>query len=127
MLIIRGRKKSKYGNIKTLVDGELIDSKLEATDYRQFKLMQAAGVISNLRRQVPFEITVTVSRNGEKPETTTLRYKADFAFVEDGKDVVYESKGAWTDLFKFKWKHVQRLYPEWEFRITPKRAKRRRR
>jgi len=127
MLIIRGRKKSKYGNIKTVVDGEVIDSKLEATDYRQFKLMQAAGIISKLRRQVPFKITVTVSRDGENPETVTLIYKADFTFVQDGKDVVYESKGPWTDSFKFKWKHVQRLYPEWEFRITPRRAKRGRR
>lgn len=45
---------SKYRNKKIVVDNIKFDSNLEATRYRQLKLLQRAKQISNLRLQVPF-------------------------------------------------------------------------
>lgn len=128
MFILRDLKRAKYRNVKTEVDGELFDSKLEANDYQDFKLLLAAGEISNLRRQVPFEFTITISRPGPYPEIQSkMVYIADFTFDEKGnpKPVAFDSKGHETKEFKFKWRHAKRLYPEWEFRKTLKNSRRR--
>lgn len=50
------QKKNKYGAIKTEVDGLVFDSKKESTEWIKFCRMEAAGMISNLKRQteMPF-------------------------------------------------------------------------
>jgi hypothetical protein len=47
---------SKYRNKKVLVDGVAFDSKKEAKRYRELKLMEDAGMISRLERQVKFDL-----------------------------------------------------------------------
>jgi hypothetical protein len=47
-------KKSKYGAVKTEVDGIMFDSKREASRYQELRLLEQAGEITNLRLQVPF-------------------------------------------------------------------------
>ncbi|WP_416330384.1 DUF1064 domain-containing protein, partial [[Clostridium] innocuum] len=49
-------KKSKYGAVKTEVDGIMFDSKREASRYQELRLLEQAGEITNLRLQVPFEL-----------------------------------------------------------------------
>ncbi|WP_416330616.1 DUF1064 domain-containing protein, partial [[Clostridium] innocuum] len=49
-------KKSKYGAVKTEVDGIKFDSKHEALRYQELRLLEQAGEITNLRLQVPFEL-----------------------------------------------------------------------
>lgn len=46
--------KSKYGSRKVTVDGITFDSKREAARYQELKLLERAGKISDLRRQVEF-------------------------------------------------------------------------
>ena len=47
-------KRSKYGAIKTEVDGIKFDSKHEASRYKELRLLEQAGEITNLRLQVPY-------------------------------------------------------------------------
>ena len=51
-------KKSKYSNRKVAVDGLMFDSKKEAARWRELRMEQSGGMISDLRRQVPFDLTV---------------------------------------------------------------------
>ena len=46
--------KSKYHNKKVMIDGIKFDSKKEANRYQELKLMQRAGIISDLQRQVKY-------------------------------------------------------------------------
>lgn len=47
-------KKSKYGAVKTEVDGITFASKHKASRYLELWLLEQAGEITNLRLQVPF-------------------------------------------------------------------------
>lgn len=54
-------KRQKYGNKKTIANGKVFASGLEARRYTELELMEKAGQIRNLQRQVPFDLIV----NGE--------------------------------------------------------------
>lgn len=45
---------SKYHSKKITVDGETFDSKKEYRRYRELLLLERAGLITNLQRQVKF-------------------------------------------------------------------------
>lgn len=79
---------NKYRNKKTVVDGITFDSRREASRYGVLKIMQAAGLITNLRLQVPYVIAV----NGQK----ICRYVADFVYLENSREVVEDVKGVRT-------------------------------
>lgn len=83
---------SKYGAIKTTVDGIEFGSKKEANRYAQLRLFERGGLISGLELQPVFPITIdgrpVMMRNGQ-----AARYTADFAYTEKGKRVVEEVKG----------------------------------
>ena len=49
-------KASKYRAVKTTIDGITFDSKKEAAEYGRLKLLEQAGVISDLELQPRFEI-----------------------------------------------------------------------
>ena len=87
---------SKYGNKPT--NG--FASKREAKRATELEALQAAGVISHLRYQVKYELAPSVVIGGRK--RPPLRYFADFVFVEDGKEVIEDSKGHRTDVYKIK-------------------------
>ena len=48
------RATSKYHAKKTTYQGQTFDSKKEATRYQELRLLQLAGEITDLQRQVPF-------------------------------------------------------------------------
>jgi hypothetical protein len=86
---------SKYRAQKT--DGYA--SKKEARRAGELKLMQSAGVISDLREQVTYEILPSMPLiKCPKP----LRYIADFAYKQDGVDVVEDVKGFKTREYRIK-------------------------
>lgn len=87
---------NKYHNKKVVVDGITFDSKKEAGRYRELKMLERAGAISDLRLQVPFELIP--KQNGER----ACLYKADFVYIKDGKMVVEDTKGIKTDVYKIK-------------------------
>ena len=47
---------SKYKSKKVMVGGEVFDSKKEYNRWRELCLLEKAGKISDLQRQVPFEL-----------------------------------------------------------------------
>lgn len=91
----------KYKNTKvTAFDGMVFDSKREYLRYCDLRMLERAGVISELSRQVYFVLAPSVVIAGrKKPE---LRYIADFTYLEDGRRVVEDAKGALTDVYKIK-------------------------
>lgn len=96
------KARAKYRNKKTVVDGIKFDSQREATRYSVLKIMQAAGVISDLRLQVPYVITV----NGLK----ICKYVADFVYVDRGRDVVEDVKGMKTPTYNLKKKLMKAVH-----------------
>lgn len=94
-------QRSKYAAVKTVVDGIKFDSKKEAKRYIELKLMERAGVISDLMLQVPFTL-FEKNEFGRK-----IKYIADFTYWEirsDGKKeyVVEDCKGYKTDVYRLK-------------------------
>lgn len=93
-------KPSKYGNHKVTIDGIKFDSKREGEHYRQLKMLEAAGRISNLTLQPSFELAPAVTIQGKKKRALT--YRADFQYTEKGKIVVVDVKGMKTDVYILK-------------------------
>lgn len=108
---------NKYGNIHTRVDDRVFDSKREAQRYQELKLLEKAGVISNLRMQPKYEL-VPKFQNREGAWERAMHYVADFEYVENGVTVVEDVKGMETQVFKVKIKMFKYLYPQYEVRIT---------
>jgi hypothetical protein len=97
------RRRSKYGAVRTVVDGINFDSKKEAIRYQELKLLERAGEITELDRQVPYRCEI----DGD----LICTYKADFQYLENGWKLVCEDvKGFRTPLFKLKKKLVQALF-----------------
>lgn len=85
------KKNNKYNNIKTItLDGIEHDSKKEAKRWMELCLLQRAGEISDLKRQVPFELIP--KQEGER----AVKYIADFVYTERGKQVVEDVKSLAT-------------------------------
>ncbi|MBY0243434.1 MAG: DUF1064 domain-containing protein [Burkholderiaceae bacterium] len=92
---------SKYRNKRIEVDGQKFDSKAELARYQQLVLLERAGRISELTRQVSFVLAPAAVVAG-KPKRA-LVYRADFQYVgEDGEVTVEDVKGALTEAYKIK-------------------------
>ena len=105
---------------RTDEDGQVYHSKAEFIRGQELRVMEQARVIEDLRRQPAFELSPAYdhpSKGRIKPEY----YLADFSYaeIETGLRVVEDVKGHETDLFKSKWKRVQKLYPDVDFRKIP--------
>jgi hypothetical protein len=88
------KKVSKYHNRRVVVDGIAFDSQREADRWGELKLMQEAGLIQDLRRQVRFPIVVN--------EQKICVYVADFVYERDGKTIVEDAKGYRTRVYQLK-------------------------
>lgn len=102
---------NKYHNKKIVVEGKTFDSKKEAERYQALKMLENANIISNLSRQVPFELIP------KQKNERAVKYIADFVYVEvtTGKIIVEDVKGFKTDVYKLKRKLFKWRYPEYEF------------
>lgn len=89
-------KRAKYRNKKAEVDGHKFDSKLEAERYKKLKIMQYAGLISNLQMQVNYELLP--KQEGERKVT----YIADFVYQQNGQTIVEDVKGRVLPVFILK-------------------------
>ena len=86
------RKVGKYKNRKLTIDGEVFDSRKEYARYRELALLQGAGQISDLKRQVKYELIPTQRIGGTVVEKSCV-YIADFVYIENGETVVEDTKG----------------------------------
>lgn len=106
---------NKYKNKKTQVDMYVFDSAKEAQRYRELKLLEKAGEISNLELQPRFLLQDSFKKNGRTYRK--VEYVADFQYIENGKTIVEDVKGIQTDVFKLKHKIFEKIYPDLELRI----------
>jgi len=93
---------TKYGNRRTYVGDQLFDSKREAERWIQLNLMQKAGEIKDLSRQVPFELIPTLINPETGHKERGIQYIADFTYWQDGKLVVEDAKGMRTRDYMIK-------------------------
>lgn len=113
---------SKYKAIKTEVDGIVFDSKKEAKYYKIFKAKEESGEISDLRRQVVYELIPAVFEDRIKHLKTkdkierkrvqpAITYVADFVFVDvaSGTTQVIDIKGFRTAVYKLKKRMMRAL------------------
>lgn len=111
---------SKYNNRKVRRDGLTFDSKKEHKRYNELLLLEQAGEIRNLRRQVKFVLIPTQrepsqigTRGGVKKGKLLERecaYIADFVYSQNGKMVVEDTKGIRTKDYIIKRKLMLRVY-----------------
>ena len=92
---------AKYGNRKVIRDGIEFDSIKECQRYCELKLMQRAGVISDLQLQVPFEL-IPAQRIDGKVVERAVNYVADFVYKQNGQKVVEDTKGVRTKEYIMK-------------------------
>ena len=94
--------KSKYHNKKVMIDGIKFDSKKEANRYQELKLMQRAGIISDLQRQVKYVLIPSQKGDDGRVVERPCTYIADFVYVdENGKKVVEDTKGYRTSAVSY--------------------------
>lgn len=106
---------AKYHNKKTEHEGYTFDSKAEAARYRVLRLMQDAGEISDLELQPRFELLPAfIDASGTKHRAIT--YRADFAYIEDGRRVVEDTKGYQTKEYLIKRKLLLHSHRDIVFR-----------
>ena len=115
----------KYKNKKVVVDGMSFDSKKEAKRYQELKMLERAGAIHDLQRQIKYvlipaqyELTSEVYVKGKekgKPKIGKLierecAYYADFVYICDGETVVEDTKGMKTPEYIIKRKLMLYLH-----------------
>lgn len=83
---------NKYNAHKKEYDGIAFDSKKEADRYAELKLLERAGQISNLQRQVQYLLVPNQYIDGKCVERS-IKYIADFTYTQNGKVVVEDVKG----------------------------------
>lgn len=93
---------SKYNSKKTVVDGQKFDSEKEARRYQELLLLEKAGKIKNLSRQVKFVLIPSQRDENGKVVERECSYKADFTYKEGIKTVVEDVKGYRTKEYIIK-------------------------
>lgn len=88
-------KQNKYKATKVKTEDGTFDSKREYKRFCELKLLERAGVIHDLKRQVTFELIPSQRINGKVAERA-VTYKADFTYNENGRYIVEDTKGMRT-------------------------------
>lgn len=101
-------QKSKYGSRKVTVDGVTYDSAKEYRRFKELSLLERAGAIQNLQRQVKYvlipaqrEFCNEIYTKGRKKGCfkpgklleKECSYIADFVYIQNGKTVIEDTKG----------------------------------
>lgn len=134
------QKSPKYWNVKVYIyeDGfvselkslpehgritDIFDSRREYMRYLQLEALQTIGKISSLNRQQTLLIQEAFTYENQK--IAKIEYKADFAYIENGVQVIEDvkaydektGKSRSTETFKLKWKLLKFRYPQYKFQI----------
>ena len=106
---------NKYKNKKIQVDMYVFDSIAESKRYKELKLLERAGKITDLTLQPKFLLQESFRKNGKT--FRKIEYIADFQYIENNKVIVEDVKGMQTDVFKIKHKLFEKKYQDLELRI----------
>lgn len=101
---LRMQKGSKYHNRKIEIDGITFDSAKEARRWQELKLLERAGEIYDLERQVPFIVIPEQRDEKGKLIEREVKYIADFVYKEKGslRRTVEDAKGVRTKEYIIK-------------------------
>ena len=77
----------KYNNYKQEYNGMTFDSKKELKRWQELELLELAGQITDLNRQITFEL---LPKQGEM---RAVKYIADFMYCENGANFCEDVKG----------------------------------
>lgn len=104
---------NKYHNKKIDTPDGKFDSKFEYEEWCRLKLLEKAGEISKLQRQVPINLTPKFKLNGVPIRESS--YIADFAYQIKDTLVLVDTKGYETSEYKLKKKFLlyKYIYPNY--------------
>ena len=105
--------RNKYKNTKVEVDGLIFDSKKEARRYKELKLLEEAGEITDLRMQVKYQLLPEqrepdhIGKRGGIHKGKIIEressYLADFVYTDnEGQTIVEDTKGMRTTDYVLK-------------------------
>lgn len=98
---------NKYHAKKVTTEDGTFDSKAEFRRWQELKLLEAAGEISELRRQVEYLLIPEQREPSEGKRKGRLLerkcvYRADFVYEMDGETIVEDVKGRKTKEYVIK-------------------------
>ena len=105
--------RNKYHNKKVTWGGQTFDSVKEYRRFCELRLLERAGAVTDLQRQVKFEL-IPAQRIDGKVVERACGYVADFVYMENGQQVVEDAKGMRTQEYRLKrklmlWVHGIRI------------------
>ena len=107
---LKTKKKSKYGNKKTMYNGILYDSIREADYAKILDIMLKKGIVTDVKRQVVFKYEVKYSFE-KKFFIKAGKYICDFVVTyKTGKIEVVDVKGYKTAKYKRDKKIMKKLF-----------------
>ena len=121
-------KRSWHQNVKKspaadrTLDGEVFDSKAELKRWGELRVLELAGEISDLKRQVKFPLIINGRpvkiRSEGFPNGRACSYTIDFQYRDSaGRQIYEEHKGHWTPDAKLRIAVVESIY-EIEITVT---------
>jgi len=83
----------------------VFDSTGEAGRWATLNLLEGQGKISNLKRQVRFDLMAARRIEGRLMMVKVAVYISDYTYIRDGEEVIEDFKGSITDgaVLKLKW------------------------
>lgn len=99
---------NKYGATKVVVDGEVFDSRKEYYRWCDLRLLERAGKITDLKRQVKYVLIPAQANEDGKVVERECSYFADFTYYDFAlkqtvvEDVKGYKRGAAYQLFSIK-------------------------
>lgn len=102
-----GVRMDAAGKAARTIDGIVFHSRREAKRWAELKLLEKAGLIRDLARQMPFPILA------QRPDGTRVAvgtYVCDFVYMQDGQRVIEDAKGVATESYRLKKKLVEAQY-----------------
>ena len=115
--VAKTARKNKYNNRRTELDGYTFDSIAESRRYAELKLLEKAGIISDLRVHPVYQLQKSF-RTPEGKSVRAINFELDFDYIENGIKVVEDVKGVETAAFKLKHKMFLKMYPDIRFEIV---------
>lgn len=86
-------------------------SRKEHRRANELRLLQRAGIISNLREQVPYELIPAQHSVDGKLLERACSYIADFVYTDEhGNTVVEDTKGVRTEVYRIKRKLMLKVH-----------------
>lgn len=101
--------KTKYYSRKITRDGITFDSLKEYRRFCELSLLERAGAITDLKRQVKYEL-IPSQRVGGKVVERSCTYVADFVYKQHGETVVEDTKGFKTKDYIIKRKLMLHIH-----------------